>query len=571
MTWRWRWLTAAAALAVLSVMAGCSTHAERLYRRAEAFLAQGQITMAADEYRRLVQEHPRSPLADDALYKLAYVYAEEMDQPSAALIQYRALADDYPESPYIDDALMRVLTIQGQVLKHPRAATATYEELCERFPDRRSLRARGLLEVARAYFEAEQYADAATQAGAVAETYPAQTREGAQAALLQARAAERVGDEQEHVEDLYERVIELYPETHAAAMAKQRIGWFYFGKREEQQQQQAEERRRRSRVIEGVPAHAEREGQVLQALSVLRAALRQRGEDRSLQMLATLSGAPFVTVFDPERPALARSALDGNPLEIVAEALGFAHNVWSGDSAGRAFETVHQAVLQGRPVIVLYGSPRRWTLVTGYDMTEDRVHYLPPGREDYAAIARAEFLSAWADASASDSGVAGPQPFHQFSLGARLQTPTRAEVLRACMRRASQVMHLGELSGAPAGIAAWEAASRHLEGCIAGPDEYREQAVAWADGGLGPHLRTAEMATEPVRAAAEVMPELREVPERYEELLTEAELLAEKIHEAADAEGPDPDAWQAATAQANYVGALHARLAGQLADAANGG
>ena len=100
-------IVAAAAL----MLAGCTSRSERLYRRAETFLAQGQHKMAAEEYQRIVSEEPDSDLADDALYKLAYVYAEELGQPTVGLVKYRALADSYPDSPWVDDALMRVMAM----------------------------------------------------------------------------------------------------------------------------------------------------------------------------------------------------------------------------------------------------------------------------------------------------------------------------------------------------------------------------------------------------------------------------------------------------------------------------
>ncbi len=558
-------------LLALLLIAGCSSRTERLYRRAEAFLAQGQFQMAAEEYQRLVSDDPRHPLADDAVYKLAYIYAEELGQPGAALVQYRALADNYPNSPYVDEALMRAMTIQRREFKDPEAVRALYEEICARFSERSELCARALLELARAYFDVEDYDQAAQVAGELDQRYPDQSSVRAQAALLRARACERQGMDPAEVEKLYERVVELYPDTHAAAMAKRSIGWIYYGRREEQQQQQQAEIRRRSRIIRGVPAYRSPDGQVVQALAALGAVLAHRGEQRSLDTLVALSGAPFVMVFDPERPQLAGSALDERPFEIVADALGFAYNVLSAPDAATAFESVHQALLQGHPVLILYGSPRRWIIVTGYDMAEQRVYYLPPDREDYATADRDAFLSAWAKASGSGSGVAGPEPFHQFSLGARMSTPDRAEILRTCVQRAAWVMRAGTIGDAPAGEEAWKALGAYLEACAAPDAGLRREAVArWAEQGLRSCLSLAESGTDMLREAASAVPGLDDAAERHRELLAEAALVARKIDEAVTAEEDAAAKWQAAAAQANYVAALHARLAQQLTDAVGG-
>lgn len=558
-------------LLVLALIAGCSSRTERLYRRAEAFLAQGQIQMAAGEYQRLVSDDPHHPLADDALYKLAYIYAEELDQPGAALVKYRALADNYPDSPYVDEALMRAMTIQRREFKNPEAVRALYNEICARFRDRSELCARALLELARAYFDVEDYDRAAQVAGELDQRYPDQSSVRAQAALLQARACERKGMDQAEVEKLYEQVVERYPNTHAAAMAKRSIGWIYYGRREQQQQQQQAEIRRRSRIIRGIPTYHSQDSQLVQALAALRAILAHRGEQRSLDTLVALSGAPFVMVFDPERPQLAAWALDERPFEVVADALGFAYNVLSAPNAAAAFESIHQALLQGHPVLILYGSPRRWVIVTGYDMAKQRVYYLPPDRENYAVADRDAFLKAWAEASGSGSGVAGPEPFHQFSLGARMSTPDRAEILRTCVQRAAQVMRIGTINDAPAGEKAWQALGAYLESCSAPDSAPRREAVAhWAKQGLQPCLELAASGTDILREAMSVLPALDDAAERHKELLAEAALVARKIDEAVTAQGAAAEKWQAAAAQANYVAALHARLAQQLTDAAGG-
>lgn len=556
---------AVGALLALALLAGCSSKDERLYRRAEAFLAQGQFQVAAEEYARLAAEFPRSELADDALYKLGYILAEELDRPEAALAYYWALADNYPGSSYADDALMRVMAIQRRRLHDPGAVRNTYAELCKRFPNHQGLRARGLLEVGRAFFEAEDYERASAVAQEMTVTYPQQSQELAQADLLRARCAERLGVDGAEVEKLYEAIIERYPGTYAAAAAKREIGWRYFEKRAEHEQQAAAEMKRRSRVIPGVPGFASQRGEVLQALAALRALLAHRGETRSLETLVGLAGAPFVMVYDLDRPALGRSVLDVRPCEAVAEALGFAHNTMSSPTAAQGFESLHQTLLQGRPVLVLYGSPRRWVIVTGYDAAADRVSFMPPDRERYASVSKAGFLSAWAQGSRSDSGVAGPEPFHQFSLSARTGTPDRAALARVTARRAAQVMRASTIGGAPAGEAAWLALAAALERC-ARPDgaDVREQVRIWAAEGLTPQLALMERGTTVLRDAAGPIPQLSEVAGSYEELLAEARMIAQKINEAVAAGDEVEGKWPAAAAQASYVAALHARVAEQL-------
>lgn len=558
---------------VLAALGGCTSRAERLYRRAETFLAQGQHKMAAEEYQRVVSEEPDSPLADDALYKLAYVYAEELDQPTTGLVKYRALADSYPDSPWVDDALMRVMAIQRQTLGDPAGVRRTWGELCQRFEDRRQLCARGLLEVARAHFDTENYAMAAATAEALVKQYPDQRTAAAQAALLHARASERVGMAQAEVEKLYEGVIERYPDTHAAAMAKRSIGWMYYGKREEQQQEHAAEVKRRSRTIRGVPAHAAADTEFLQAISALRALLAFRDEQRSVEWLLSLYGAPFAITFNAERPSTGAAALRKSPFEVISEALGFAHNKFSGSNAESAFDTVHQALLQGHPVIVRHGSPARWIIVTGYDLADRRVNFMPPGRDSYASTGRDQFIANWRAGSGDGSGVAGAEPFYQFSLGARLRQPSEEALLRAVVARAADVLQRPTLGGAPAGEEAWQASGVFFERCAEPQSaELRETAQKWVDATLRPFLAMAQRTAAVIEKGEGALPALENATARHNELLEEAELVARKVEEATAAE-EDEDAqtkWRAAAAQANYVAALHERLAEQLIAAANG-
>ncbi len=556
-----------ALLALTAILTGCSTKAERLYNRAEAFFAQEQMQLAANEYESLADEFDRHPLADDALYKVAYIYAEETDKPSLALVRYRRLADRYPQSPYVDDALLRIMDIQRAVLKDPGAVQGTCEELCQRFKDRKQLCARGMLTVASTWFDTGGYEEATLAAQTLIDHYSGQERQCAQAALLIARATEKQGDlDRDTIVALYEKVVEAYPGTHSAATAKRIIGWMYYEVRGEHEQQQRTEMKERSRIIRGVPPHGGASGQG-QALSALRSALAHRGEDRSLQELAAMSGVAFELVFDPARPRLGQAIFAHNPFETIAARLGFAYNVWSSGTAAEAFDSAHQALLQGHPVIVLYGSDSAWVLLTGYDMEAEQVSYLPPDRDGYATASKDTFLAQWAAASGGASAMA-PGKFYQFSLAARLRTPPPAEVVAASLQQATELMGAGELAGAASGVAALERLAIQLEQC-ADPEatQAREQVAEWATHSLAARLSNAQSGTALLRKAADEVPSaaarLNELAESHREVTEETQLLADKIAEASG-EAPPEEIWETAAAQASFVAALHSRFVEQL-------
>lgn len=563
-----RWAALAALGAMTLLLLGCSSKGERLYNRAEAFFAQEQMQLAAEEYDRLVEELPRHELADDALYKAAYIYAEEMNKPSVALVRYRMLADRYPQSSYVDDALLRIMDIQRTTLGNPVAVQETCEELCRRFAERKELCARGMLTVASTYFDTGQYEQAARTCEELLARYPEQKRQCAEAALLIARSAEKRHLDRDQVVALYERVIANYPDTHSAATAKRNIGWIYYGVRAEDAQKQRAEMRQRSRVISGVPAHASASGQ-LQALAALRSVLAHRGEQLSLPEIVALSCLPFQVIYDPQRPALGQAVFPRNPFEVIAERLGFAYNVWSSGTVRQAFEAVHQALLQGHPVLVLYGSPAQWVIVTGYELEGEKVYYLPPGRESYVTVSRQVFLDRWG--ASGGGGSLAPGKFYQFSLAARLRTPTPAQVLAETLKQAAEVVGASQLAGAAAGTRAFERVAQALEQCADPRNaEQRAQIRQWAATSLAAYLDNAAAGTDLLRRAAATIPgassRLAQLAERHQELAAETAALAERIRET-DSDAPPENIWQTAAAQASFVAALQARFARDLAEA----
>jgi TolA-binding protein len=151
-----RRVCATAALAALIAMSfllgGCYNRAQRLYQRAEAFLAEGNSTLAAQEYRRLVIEDPRSPLADDALYKLGYLFREDFGDAAGAISIYQMLADQHPDSPYAPLSLLWMAYIQRRDLEDAAGVRASLEMLGNRYPDQQRTIARCQLELVRALY-----------------------------------------------------------------------------------------------------------------------------------------------------------------------------------------------------------------------------------------------------------------------------------------------------------------------------------------------------------------------------------------------------------------------------------
>lgn len=430
----------AAALLMLTLLAGCSGKGERYYQRAEQFLIQGQFRLAAEEYRRVVQEEPNSPLADDALYKLAYLYREELSALPQALQTYQALAARYPASPYADDALLWALYLQGEKLHDPLAVRRTYGQICQRFGARKDICARGALQLAKALLEAGQLAQADREAQELLNLYPGERRQAAAALLLRARVAEKRPHKPDTSLKLYEQVITNYPDTLSAAEAKRTIGWLYYGERGKQLAAEKLAKQRAAREIGGVPNFpADNAAPRQRPFYALRSLLSQRGVHVTREELLAVSGAAFDFVYNPQRPDATRLWLSRNALSVVAEQYGFAVNTWSAPDAASSFASLAQSIGQGTPVMVPQADNGRWLIVAGYRPAEDQVLVLGLSGSR-TTLGRDRFLRLWARGTQGHTAcVVGP--YYQFSLGQRLQAPTPATLLKVTARRGAAALN----------------------------------------------------------------------------------------------------------------------------------
>jgi hypothetical protein len=415
-------------------------------------------------------------LADDAAYKLAYLYREEMNDLPQAIQTYQLLADQYRDSPFANDALLWIMYLQGQKLKDPVAVRQTYELICQRFPEDKDTCARANLQLVKTLVATGDLAGADTEARRLLTLYPGQRRPAAAAILLRARLAGKLNKSPERAVKLYEQLVNTYPDTLSAAEAKREIGWIYYGQHGRQLQAEHVAMQRAARVIAGVPDPELGSGSSrTRPFACLRALLAQRGVRVSLEELLAVSGVAFELYYAPDKPRLTLTKLSRNALSDAAEQYGFAVITWSAASADASFAILAQSISQGRPVMVPEDHNGRWLVVTGQRPAEQLV-YLLPGREGRPrAVSQAEFLKLWAS-SAQGHTACVTGPYFQFSLGDRLSPPAPEALLRAAAQRGVAAAREGKSAGVAAGLQAYDALA--------------DQLVAMASGQGGPqHLR----------------------------------------------------------------------------------
>lgn len=474
------------ALGLLLLLApGCSNKAERLYQRAEMFFSQGQPYLAALDYRRLVMEQPHSALADDALYKLAYLYREDFASPPRAIQTYELLANQYPNSPYADDALLWILQIQGEQLKDAAGVRRTCLIVKQRFPDDERVLASAQLQLVKTLFATGKYQEADREAQALIGLYPQQERQCSTALLIRARSAEKLGKpgDQQAVK-LYEQIVAKYPLTQGAIEAKRSIGWAYYGLRNSEMAEAKLAKEHAAKLMSDVPAPPLVGALHLKPFAALSVLLAQRGIHATPEELLIVSGAAFAFVYDPDNPSATTSWLERGALTAAAEQYGFASNVWSAPSADGSFASLVQAIGQGRPVMVPQPTGGNWLIVTGYKPAEERLYVLLPGQPNPLALTREQFLARWASSPAGHTPcVTGP--YFQLSLGDRVQPPAATAVLRNAARRAVEAMNQSECGRAAAGERAYALLAEQLSD-LRGSDDARklQRLRSWANAPL---------------------------------------------------------------------------------------
>lgn len=554
-------------LAALCLLPGCAGKGARLYQRAEQFLIAGQPRLAAEEYRRLATDEPRSPLADDALYKLAFLYRSEMNAVPEAIATYELLADRYPHSPFADDSLLWVMFLQSRKLKDPAASRRTFDTICQRYPEAGDIRARAHLQLVQALLAAGDAAGADGEAQRLIAQFPDQPRQAAAAMLVRARLAPSLTKKPETAVKLYEQIINTYPGSLSAVEAKRAIGWAYYGERGKQAQAERLAKVRAARMISGVPGFTASGGAPrARPFAALRSLLAHRGVAVTGEELLAVSGAAFEFTYSPTDPDATTTSLSHNALTLAAESYGFAANTWSAPAAQASFASLTQSIQQGTPVMVP-ANGGTWLIVTGYRPAEDRVYVLPGSR----GLSREQFLGRWARSTRGHTDcVTGP--YYQFSLGQRLRQPTAPEIVKAAARRAAAAANQSASGGSARGLAAYDLLTEQVAAASGGDARAASGLRAWAQRGLPTLLADRQAAAAylggPAQAAGGA-DRARDAAAAYGEVIELGGQLRQALLSltvpAQGAEPPPEASWPEVSDVVRQMRSAEARAANELA------
>jgi len=539
------------------LLTGCSTRAQRIYRRAEASFAQQKYDLAAYDYAVIVRDMPKDPLADMALYKLAYLYREHYSDPAMAARLYQRLVQEYPQSQLVGDALSYTVYLQARELQNPVAVLQTCQQMEQLVPDKPGLLARARLELAGAYQRSNQINLAVQTLEQVRKDYAGEADSSTEAYYRLALLHRDYLDKQQDAARMLETLIKSHPDSAAAAKARQALGWQYYTLKNVEEKQRQEELKKLARVLPNVPAINAQSHPSLELLSGLQSLLAQAGTQTSFADLMVVTGLAFQTVVSWEHPGQALF-FGRNPMPQVAEAWGFGYNAWTFASAQEGMLALANSLAQGRPVLMLYGrSTPHWCLFVGYQPLEQQTYVLKPGQRKYSVVAATAFTAAWPQKAGAQIFTPLPATGYQFALTQRAGEPAHAQMLRTALLRAVMALDQTELLGAPAGKAGYAEIGRRLEAC-AQDAEAAEQTGKWATAVTPMLVRARQAAAASLQAAtpefpAEQQPALQEAADRYRQFADRWQALGTKISAAAAATGPTGD-WKTLREEAEALG-----------------
>ena len=87
------------------------------------------------DYEKVVADHPSSPEAEQALFKIAELHAGVLKEPARAVDDFRRYATAFPSGPKAQTAMFMIGYIYNNELNMIDSAGAAYLRFLERFPE----------------------------------------------------------------------------------------------------------------------------------------------------------------------------------------------------------------------------------------------------------------------------------------------------------------------------------------------------------------------------------------------------------------------------------------------------
>jgi TolA-binding protein len=132
------------AFLTLLLVFGCSSNKsdKELFDEAQMNLKQQNFSEAAIAFDELINDHPESKLAPEALSQLASIYQNKQikslsdkENLDKAIQLFKKLHDDYPKSEFAPSGLFMAGFIYANELQNYEEATVMYRQFLTEYPD----------------------------------------------------------------------------------------------------------------------------------------------------------------------------------------------------------------------------------------------------------------------------------------------------------------------------------------------------------------------------------------------------------------------------------------------------
>ncbi|MBN1383420.1 MAG: tetratricopeptide repeat protein [Elusimicrobia bacterium] len=111
-------------LSLISVFIGCSV--DYHFKKAEELRENGKFTEAVERYISIIEKNPESPRIPEAIYRIADLYRQNLENNSEAKKNYRRIINDYPSTEWAKYAKKAMLEIADY---HPLFKKAKWVEV----------------------------------------------------------------------------------------------------------------------------------------------------------------------------------------------------------------------------------------------------------------------------------------------------------------------------------------------------------------------------------------------------------------------------------------------------------
>lgn len=121
----------------LSLIYGCGerTTKEQLFALAEKYEKEENFLEAIKNYKKIVDKYPHSDRADQAQYKTALIYSNNLNDFHKSVESHKKLIEKYPDSKYAAQSLFMIGFIFANNLADTAKAKKYYHKFLEKYPD----------------------------------------------------------------------------------------------------------------------------------------------------------------------------------------------------------------------------------------------------------------------------------------------------------------------------------------------------------------------------------------------------------------------------------------------------